>query len=512
MHVLVRATKSIGRNKAKTLIMFLTMTVLGIFVTGSIVIKDASENVRDRFMKKAGASLNITYKLEDDLTDYRSWSMEHKNQEETFDFYYSTIIELTENEYVRDCSYSLYMFNYTDQLCNADTYYSGMFSAENYLVNKVLLYGCDRTAFTDINTYDINLKEGRSFSKKEINDGSKVCIINEKLKRYDEEGNEQDIKIGDQIPYQIIVFDSSSGSLVPVKEKILEIKEEYLTVIGKFHVNEEGNGEMSRTNRIYVPNKLVEETFRTYKEMEGRYSIYKGDSYRTIGSYCMGMTDVLIQTDTYINAWYLSEEINDKLMILNQTPSNLNSDGEPINIYYKLIRSNDAYMNVSWVLKSLDNFSDIILYVAVGAFVVVLSLIMALFLKSRKTEIGILMSLGEKKSRIILQIVLEVFIVGVLSSALSTYIGYALSKPVSQSMIETSMVAESETGTTDSEGNIINKIAGIDEEDIVEMFEIKITSEEIIKVVLTELGVILASSAVTVFYITRFRPKKVLLG
>ena len=53
MHVLVRATKSIVRNKAKTLIMFLTMTVLGIFVTGSIVIKDASENVRDRFMKKA---------------------------------------------------------------------------------------------------------------------------------------------------------------------------------------------------------------------------------------------------------------------------------------------------------------------------------------------------------------------------------------------------------------------------------------------------------------------------
>ncbi len=44
------------------------------------------------------------------------------------------------------------------------------------------------------------------------------------------------------------------------------------------------------------------------------------------------------------------------------------------------------------------------------------------------------------------------------------------------------------------------------------MFEIKITSEEIIKVVLTELGVIMASSAVTVFYITRFRPKKVLLG
>ena len=74
------------------------------------------------------------------------------------------------------------------------------------------------------------------------------------------------------------------------------------------------------------------------------------------------------------------------------------------------------------------------------------------------------------------------------------------------------MLTEYNSHQTDDDGNIINKVAGMDEQDVMEMYEIKVSRPETLKILRIETGVILVSSAVTVFYTTRFKPKEVLLG
>ena len=496
------------------------MVLLGVFVTGTLVIKEASINVRNSFLDKAGSLINVKYMLLDDLNDYVSWSKEEKNQEETFKFYYDNLNQLVgQSDFVLDYSYSLYMFNYTDCLSLDYNYTEDMFNKG--IINRILLFGVDKTAFVDMETYDINITEGRSFTTEEITDGTEVCIISENLYRYDESGKREIIELGDQIPVNVIVFEGTNGSLQPLKEKEIDRNTKYLTVVGKFHSNTENDSLMSCDNRIYVPNNVVMACFDAYKTMDFRHNIYKGKRYVTNGAYCMGITNVIIQTDTLDHCWSLSEAIDDKLMILNKGPNNLKKtqligskgdDLAPITMYYRSIRSSDAYMNVSWVLKTLDNISGIILYVSIGAFMVILSLIIYLFLKNRQIEIGVLMSLGEGKRCIVIQLVLEMFVIAFLSFGLSTMIGYKMAKPISDNMINTTIQSGQETGTTDSEGNLINRIVDIDEEDIIEMYKIELTFEEVFKILVIEISVVLSASLATVYYITRFKPKEVLLG
>ena len=519
MYLLKRAFLSVLRNSKRTVILFLIMVFSGVLVTGSLVIKQASINVRDAFLEKSGASVYVQYMLEDDLTDYRSWSSEDREQEETFEFYYDALKETAENKTVKEFKYSLYMFNYSDKLINMNGQDADS-NVESDLVPRVLIYGVCSPSFLGLDTYDINIREGRNFTKKEIENGDNVCLINENVCVYDDNGNIRKIMVGEEIPVEIIVFNSTSGQLLNKKDKVLEKQEKLLRVIGTFHVNnEEQTGEMTYDKRIYVPNKTVESFYREYKAMEKRHDFYKGKMYEVIGAYGMGITDVVMQCNTYTDTWFLSEMLDEKLMILNHSPGNLETimmngkpEEVPKTVFYKAYKSNDAYMNVSWMLKSLDNFADIVFYVSVVAFTVVLSLVIILFLKNRKNEIGILMSLGEKKSNIICQTVGEILLIGIVSFVISTSVGYNLAKPISTSMIESSIIAERQSGTTDSEGNIINKIAGIDEEDIVDLYRIEINGNDVLKITGIELSVILISSLASVVYITRFKPRKVMLG
>jgi len=82
------------------------------------------------------------------------------------------------------------------------------------------------------------------------------------------------------------------------------------------------------------------------------------------------------------------------------------------------------------------------LWLAMGASVIVLSLLITLYLRDRRKELGVYMALGEKKIKIALQIMLVVIIVASAGFVLAVFIAHMLAPHISQNMLRNELSQE----------------------------------------------------------------------
>ena len=129
-----------------------------------------------------------------------------------------------------------------------------------------------------------------------------------------------------------------------------------------------------------------------------------------------------------------------------------------------------AYKAVADSLKSLAGISNLMVIVSVILGTITLSFLILMNLRDRMFEIGILLSVGETKMRIMLQMLMESFC-PVLLAITAIKIAVDLSNGV-QAAIKT---------------------------------------QQIIILYLCGMGVVLASSMVMVYQIVRYQPKKILM-
>ncbi len=85
----------------------------------------------------------------------------------------------------------------------------------------------------------------------------------------------------------------------------------------------------------------------------------------------------------------------------------------------KLSIDTDEYDVVSTPLESLQQLVNITIIIISVVSVVILTLLLTVWIRGRKKEIGILLSIGKSKANIILQIFTETFVVAVISFASS---------------------------------------------------------------------------------------------
>ena len=95
--------------------------------------------------------------------------------------------------------------------------------------------------------------------------------------------------------------------------------------------------------------------------------------------------------------------------------------------WYDLIDNNGNLDTMASNFHDLEKISNTLLLTVTGAGFIILFLIFIFWIRSRTHEIGILLSIGIAKGKILLQILTEAFLVGILALALS----FLLAPPVS---------------------------------------------------------------------------------
>lgn len=182
--------------------------------------------------------------------------------------------------------------------------------------------------------------------------------------------------------------------------------------------------------------------------------------------------------------------------------------------YHVLKVGNSTYDSIAKSIDSMTQTSNLIIYIVFGAGILILSLITSLTLKSREYEIGVLLSLGESKLKVIGQLMSELLIIALVAFSLSIVSGNFIAKYYGQQLLQTQM----ESAMTQSNNfNIYvpeqmysNESSTLQYTDFVTSFNIELDPIVYLELMAYGLLVVAVSTFIPIIFIMRYNPKTIL--
>lgn len=481
-------------------------------MAGAIAIQQATKGVEDNIKTQLGADATVSFN-QDKIQEIEESGKEFEVKEPTSKVYK----EIGDLKQVKFYDYSVMDMMQTKNIKNvepSDGSYSRGFEGSYYFDIK----GASRPELIDEQSKKISLVEGRTFSEDEIKKGSGVAIISDKVAK------ENNIHVGDKVVFDRNVEHISQGESDNVEVET-KSKDYPVEIIGLFAVKEielkkkSGNAEKdenqkinqtmdlyNKLNVIYMPNDYIEKT--QMEMLEFSYDSFP-DNYLDENEKVMDK-DTVLKEFSYksIQAMYVlnkPEEVEDFKLLGDQI---LKDNGLE---YYKIEASSDQFDSIAGPIKGMAKISKIVLIVSVLASIFIITLVTILFLRDRKHELGIYLSLGEKRMHVVGQIVIEVVLVAIIAMTLSVFSGNVLAKGFSESLITTQQNEKVDDSMMMYGFNDGITNANITEDDVISAYKISLTPSYIALFYLIGLIVVLLSTIVPLVYIMRLNPKKIMM-
>ncbi|MGM0217019.1 FtsX-like permease family protein [Enterococcus sp. AZ126] len=488
MSFIKRALFSVTRKKGKSLILFAVIFVLGNVIAGSIAIQQSTQNVEKSVKKQLGGMATIQLDYENNQDEFAKEDL--KIEQLKVDL----MKKIGDSPYVKYYDYNAETMAQTKELksISAESDQSGM------MMEGFSLKGSNYAKVLDVEEKNIKIVEGKVFSQEDIDNGKNVGLISSKVAEenglsvgdqmvmdtrsydYTESGEEKELfKI--DVPIQIIgIFEPTTVEMKDKEDKKNEdqkMNQQYMS--------------LQQLNTIYLPNKTVLEINKDYLE-----KLKKVDS----------------------NSPYLSEEDPEEYytpVYILKSPDDVEAfkqETQPLlPKLYTVKASTDQYEQIGGSMKKMSQISGYVVMIAVIATLLIISLVVLLFMRDRKHELGIYLSLGDKRSHVMGQIIIEMLIISGIALILSLITGNFLGKMVSESLLNSDLL--------NSTSNQMDMFIGFDglgsteltADDIMNAYEVKFSLGYIITYLVVGLGTVLLAAVLPLLYIVRLNPKKIMM-
>ncbi|WP_161940457.1 FtsX-like permease family protein [Traorella massiliensis] len=412
-------------------------------------------------MQQLGAKLEI----KNNTNRYQEYSGEYRENVEKLIQYFNSLKETGTVQY-SDAQFLLngfYAHDLTYRKSNGE-------ELECSLPNTLHLYGTQENQLLDQANQKIEIISGRSFTKDEVKNGEKVILISDNFLM---DGNK--IQIYDCIPVEKILYDSQFN--------VIYQEVSYYTVIGIFKKQEiidDYNTYDSRNYdaRIYTPYTTI---INEYEQFQSLSELYP-QSINTV-TLSLEKIEIKMADMNDVNRYY---DILDYYPVLKS--------------HFQVITTQSIYEQIATPLDLLLDLAGILSYLTNIAMIALLSVTLFIFLKDRRYEIGIIYSMGLSKSRIIIQYILEIFVICFLAITISMGSGQQIGKTIANQMIDNQLEASKYVYIED-----------LSQEDLLRNYETKFDITFIGKVYANIIVVVIFTSALPIIYILRLTPKKILL-
>lgn len=523
MNFFKRALASVTRRKGKSIILFAVVFILGNVIAGAISIQQATKSVEKNIKGQLGGTATIGYDQKE-MDKFWSENPDSKTGPKMKNITKKDIETVGSLSYVKYFDYSVQSGYMTSKFKNyqpkSDSQNSISMGDPNSKYNNYFdVKGVHFEKLLDVQEKKIEIVDGRAFTTDEINDGKAVAVISKQV------ADTNNLKVGDKL-----VLDAGQENYMANQESSEEADDseavkttEYFTqdivyeVIGLFSpLKKEENKEkkkdpygqdewmeMQMYNRIYAPNDYVIKTNKDFqKGMTEKFPEMKED----FGE----------MTEKEMNEMF--ESVTPYFVLKSPEDADaFRTEVTPLlpDKYSKLIMSTDQYDSIAAPVKNMSKIATYVIFVSVGATLLIISLVVLLFLRDRKHELGIYLSLGETRGKVIGQIVIEVVVIAFVAITLSVFTGNILAKGVSGSLIETQMKAKEEEDmggmNYDYELEQLNAGNSVDGTDVTNSYKVTLSLGYIIIFYVVGLGTVLLSTIVPLIYILRLNPKKIML-
>ena len=510
------------RTFGKTAILLLMVVILGSLIAGAISVRGAVTNTDVNLRRTMPAIVTVAF-------DHEAWSAtidwdavdwnDHATVPRSEFLTLTQLQNLEELSYVSSVDYSMGFSMGSRELENF--WWRGHEAWELKYFNLIGALSADMIQF-DQGMMTLAQGQGRQFEESElIAPGSdaenSVAIISVEL------ANQNNLSVGSTVElYELILFPPEDGYTfwgpeVLADDNIYKQIGMAFEIIGLFEMPlelEQGVDEnipeylVEHLNSIFVPAWVIEELST---------------------SIAMAHESVWDAVDFERPAWSISDFEED---FTEMAPVAFFVLADPIDIegfkvaaepylpseFHYIADLSTRFDDISASMGMLQDIFDWILYGSLVATVVILSLLITLFLRDRRHEMGVYLALGEKKRSIVSQILLEVVVTSFVGITLALFAGHFISNTVSQSMLrnELTVLAKQNDEPWSWENwtpfdSIAMQTSPMTPDEMMEAFDVSLSASTVGLFYVVGLGTVLFSTVIPVWYVVKLSPKKVLL-
>ncbi|ALQ68327.1 ABC transporter permease [Bacillus thuringiensis] len=473
MNFMKRAILSMKKRIGTSLILMAVFLIVTNLVLSGFTIQNASKKAADAARKKLGVDVTLGLNF-DKLGQKAKESGEMPNPPQLDA---KETDQLAESKYVKDYNYITNTLGISDGLklvgasegeeegkgkVGMAAARGGSSSGTEIDMNaSFMIEGVRKTALQE------SFKNGKSkiIDGKPITEQMKEQNVALMEKRLAELNN---LKVGDKVKIQ-------SGD----KKETLEIE-----IIGIYETNEQAMGQqappiMDPANKLYMPHS-------TMKKLEVDQGI---SSVQVV---------YFLNDPQYIDAFKKEAK-----------KSNIDFN------YYKLDAHDSLYKQMIGPIENISSTSQMIIYIVSIAGAIILGLIIMLSIKGRRKEMGILLSIGEKKWKLVAQFVVEVVCVAILAFGLSITTGAKVSQYIGDHLLSNEIATASEETDTSQHGTVMMAGPGgtlqNQKEDPIDKIDVSVTGEDVGKMGGIGLAIAIIATLLPALSILRLNPKQILL-
>jgi len=500
-----RTLASLSRNFGKTILLLVIVFILGCVISGAISVSQAIQNTENnvRAMLPSVVTVDVDHAALDEIfhttgdwPELEDWSLSFDLLSEIGALPYVESYDFS----VHAALFSLDLESYVPEGDDSAWWGGGGFGDYKHFP----LYGVQSSEPLDISEGVIEITQGRMFTQTELDNFSAVAIVSESFAHINNLG------IGSTMSLQGIAWDWRDVHEVDdsfyVEENIFEERGYDLEIVGIFKplaeadFGDEWSNEMFTTelqNRIYVPNTFAHEA-----------SIWEGEQSLAMepdAEWNEGMTaeDFIWHTNVYsLNS--ASDISAFRAAVEDMTPE----------FFTVIDAGSQSGAGAESSLDSLGNLSNIILIIAVVAAVVILSLLITLFIRERRREIGIYLAIGEGRTKVIVQMMLEVLFVALIAIVFSLLVGNVVAASISENMLAAELAATQGSDMGMTFGSALDRLgitAEISTEEILAAYNVSLDITTILIFLAAATATVVISTIVPMLYILRLNPRKIMM-
>lgn len=466
---------SVTRRTTCTLVLLLFTFLMGNVMAISLSIQQSSENVKNNLMNDIGGKIMLFDNLD---SHDKMVGMGSEDSQESLQTYVEVYDRLKKDKSVAyaDIHFQMSGLELLDE-------YKVDGKTLSYYSSESVLYGIEDAQLIDEREGILRLDQGTYFSEKQMQQGENVLIVDNRLMM-----NDRLVQVGDEIPLLMKIehYDFEKGEVFTVHEEIISYQ-----VVGTYQV---------------IRNKYSDVNPDTYPFYTSNQNLFNMNEY-----YCSKEKELLgsIQNGSvlWINSSLIRLKSPERLNMMSLFAQNLVEDTK----HMHFTTTADSVQRLIGPVKSFASIAENVLIFSMGAMTIITGLISFYFIRDRKQEIGILMSLGIKKNHLILQVVCETLLVGLLGITLSIGTGTFLSQRYSASLLQSTIQTQNEENDKYLDGYQHLNPNQLNEQDIVSTYEVIIEVKDIQMLYALSGVVLLLSSLFPLGYLLTLRPKNILL-
>lgn len=516
MNAFNRAWRYITRKPTKSILLIVTFFLIGNLVILGLGIAQAAENAKVLTRKQMRAV--VSYEIDYDA--YWKYIGTLTDQDEINAAYSKPIriekdvaLKLTEDERVKAFNYMVNSIAYSDgfenvPLGNESSRGNSSYIDENgqevvYKEPNLMIYANMFSNMIELEEGTFEIVDGRFYTQSDIDNANKVVVVSKEL------AEQNSFRIGDTIRL------STSGEYLVTELKNEGIDPENafmdLEICGIYSTMEDvdPNAENFQWMSPYEsPKNIILMPMTTYIEYIEQITRIQYDL----------MMKGNPSSETSLEDWLQGLEQPNKVVYLLNDPLEVDSFVEDhqgdVSEYTRLNANNEAFKKLARPLDTMSFFANIVVWIVIINAIVIISLVTALTLKTREYEIGVLLSIGVSKFKVIWQLFAELILIALLGFTLAVVSGSLMASKVGDMVLDYQTTSDAQYG--ESEENYYYTFGAdyftqVTQDDLLREYHVSVSPLLIGEIYILGTGVVLIAILIPSIMIMRLNPKQILL-